>query len=86
MDVCEEYKENRQKWMRRYAELERRYEEADRKEQWDRAERIGDALADMEQNSGFHKCLMCRKKGCPAHFDGFASWEPMDENLHQVSI
>ena len=30
MEVCEEYKENRRKWMRRYAELERRYEEADR--------------------------------------------------------
>ena len=34
MEVCEEYKENRRKWMRRYAELERRYEEADRNEQW----------------------------------------------------
>ena len=86
MEVCEEYKKNRRKWMRRYAELERRYKEADRNEQWDRAERIGDALADMEQNSGFQKCLMCRKKGCPAHFDGFASWEPMDENLHHVRI
>ena len=60
MEVCEEYKKNRRKWMRRYAELERRYKEADRNEQWDRAERIGDALADMEQNSGFQKCLMCR--------------------------
>ena len=48
-----------------YAELERRYEEAERAENWKRAERIGDALAEMEQNSGFKKCFACGRKGCP---------------------
>ena len=86
MEVCKAYKENRKKWLRRYAELERRYEEADRKEQWNRAERIGEAILEMEEHSGFAKCFSCGKKGCPAHFDGFASWEPMDENLHPVRI
>ena len=86
MEVCKRFKDKRKKWLRRYAELERRCEEAEQQEKWDRAERIGEALADMEQHSGFQKCLMCRKKGCPAHFDGFASWEPMNENLHQVRI
>ena len=41
MKVCKAYLEARTAWKRRYAELERRYEEAERAEQWDRAERIG---------------------------------------------
>ena len=86
MKVCNAYLEFRTTWKRRYAELERRYEEAERMEQWDRAERIGEALAEMEQHSGFKKCFSCGRKGCPAHFDGFASWEPMDENCHMVKI
>lgn len=86
MKVCKVYLEFRTTWKRRYAELERRYEEAERMEQWDRAERIGEALVEMEQHSGFKKCFSCGRKGCPAHFDGFASWEPMDENCHMVKI
>lgn len=86
MKVCKAYLEFRTTWKRRYAELERRYEEAERMEQWDRAERLGEALAEMEQHSGFKKCFSCGRKGCPAHFDGFASWEPMDENCHMVKI
>ena len=86
MKVCKAYLEFRTTWKRRYAELERRCEEAERMEQWDRAERIGEALAEMEQHSGFKRCYSCGRKGCPAHFDGFVSWEPMDENCHMVKI
>ena len=45
MEVCKAYLEARAKWKRRYAELERRYEEAECAERWDHAERIGEALA-----------------------------------------
>ena len=86
MEVCKAYLEARAKWKRRYAELEAKEREAERTEQWDRAERIGEALAQMEQNSGFKKCFSCGRKGCPAHFDGFVSWEPMDENCHMVEF
>ena len=55
MKVCKAYTEARIAWEKHYAELERRYEEAERAENWKRAERIGDALAEMEQNSGFKK-------------------------------
>ena len=47
MKVCKAYLKARAAWKRRYAELERRYEEAERAEQWSRAERIGEALAEM---------------------------------------
>lgn len=86
MKVCKAYQKARAAWKRRYAELERRYEEAERAERWDHAERIGEALAQMEQNSGFKKCLSCGKRGCPANFDGFVSWEPMDENCRMVEF
>ena len=84
MKVCKAYLKARAAWKRRYAELEQRYEEAERTEQWDRAERIGEALAEMEQYSGFTKCFSCGRKGCPAHFDGFVSWEPMDEKCRII--
>ena len=86
MEVCKAFRENREKWQRRYAELERRCEDAEQQGNWDRAERIGEALAEMEQHAGFKPCFSCGKRGCPAHFDGFASWDPMDENLHQARI
>ena len=47
MKVCKAYQKARAVWKRRYAELEQRYEEAERAEQWNRAERIGEALAEM---------------------------------------
>lgn len=72
MKVCKAYTEARIAWEKHYAELERRYEEAERAENWKRTERIGDALAEMEQNSGFKKCFACGRKGCPANADGFA--------------
>lgn len=86
MKVCKAYLEFRTTWKRRYAELERRYEEAERMKQWDRAERIGEALAEMEQHSGFKKCFSCSRKGCPAHFDGFASWKPMDFSCKALQL
>lgn len=78
MKVCKAYLKARAAWKRRYAELERRYEEAER------AEHIGEALAELEQHSGFTKCFSCGRKGCPAHFDGFVSWEPMDEKCRII--
>lgn len=84
MKVCKAYLKARAAWKRRYAELERRYEEAERAEQWDRAEHIGEALAELEQHSGFTKCFSCGRKGCPAHFDCFVSWEPMDEKCRII--
>lgn len=86
MEACKAYLEARTTWKRRYAELERRYEEAERMKQWDRAERIGEALAEMEQHSGFKRCYSCGRKGCPAHFDGFVPWEPMDETAAQIQL
>ena len=86
MKVCKAYLEARAAWKRRYAELERRYEEAFRSEQWSRMERIGEALVEMEQHSGFKKCYSCGRKGCPAHFDGFASWNPMDKMTAQIQL
>ena len=84
MGVCQEFKENRKRWLRRYMELERRMTEAEQQEKWDRAERIGEALLDMEEHTGFKPCFSCEKRSCPAHFDGCVSWNPMDENLHPV--
>ena len=86
MKVCKAYLKARAAWKRRYAELERCYEEAEHAEQWDRAERIGEALAEQEQHSGFTKCFSCGRKGCPAHFDGFASWNPMDKMTAQIQL
>ena len=84
MGVCQEFKENRKRWLRRYMELERRMTKAEQQEKWDRAERIGEALLDMEEHTGFKPCFSCAKRSCPAHFDGCVSWNPMDENLHPV--
>ena len=84
MGVCQEFKENRKRWLRRYMELERRMTEAEQQEKWDRAERIGEALLDMEEHTGFKPCFSCEKRSCPAYFDGCVSWNPMDENLHPV--
>jgi len=84
MGVCQEFKENRKRWLRRYIELERRMTEAEQQQKWDRAERIGEALLEMEEHSGFKTCFSCKKRSCPAHFDGCVSWNPMDENLHPV--
>ena len=86
MGVCDEFRENRKRWLRRYKELERRMTEAEQQQKWDRAERIGEALLEMEEHSGFKTCFSCEKRSCPAHFDGFASWAPMDENLQPVRI
>lgn len=85
-DEGKAYLEARAAWKRRYAELERHYEEAFRTEQWSRMERIGEALVEMEQHSGFKKCYSCGRKGCPAHFDGFASWNPMDKMTAQIQL
>ena len=84
MGVCDEFKENRKRWLRRYMELERRMTEAEQQDKWDRAELIGEALLDMEEHTGFTPCFSCEKRSCPAHFDGCVSWNPMDENLHPV--
>lgn len=86
MKVCKAYLKARTAWKRRYTELEQRYEEAECAEQWDRAERIGEALAEQEQHSGFTKCFSCGRKGCPAHFDGFTSWNPMDKMTAQIQL
>ena len=81
MKVCKAYLKARAIWKRRYAELEQRYEEAERANRYTYS---GEALAEMEQHSGFKKCYSCGRKGCPAHFDGFVSWEPMDEKCRII--
>lgn len=82
MEVCQAYMDARAKWKRRYAELEAK----ERAEDWFRVESLGEALVHMEQHSGFKKCLSCGKRGCPVNFDGFVSWEPMDENCRMVEF
>lgn len=86
MEVCQAYMDARAKWKRRYAELEAKEREAERAEDWFRVESLGEALVHMEQHSGFKKCLSCGKRGCPANFDGFVSWDPMDENCRIIEI
>ena len=82
MEVCQAYMDARAKWKRRYAELEAK----ERAEDWFSVESLGEALGHMEQHSGFKKCLSCGKRGCPANFDGFVSWDPMDENCRIIEI
>ena len=86
MNVCKKFRKNRSRWRRQYAMLERKSAEAERRQQWDAVERIHEALVCMEQPAGFKPCCNCKRRGCPAHFDGFVSWDPMNENLHQVRI
>ena len=51
------------------------YAEAIQREQWERAERLGDKLVDLESNSAFSKCFNCGKRGCPGYPDGIAAVE-----------
>lgn len=86
MEVCQAYKTARLKWKKRYAELEQRCREAEQREDWFRVESLGEALVHLEEHSDFRKCYHCKKRGCPAQFDGFASWEPMDSNCRMIQL
>ena len=75
MKVCKAFQTYRRQWRNRYKELEKQHVEAIRQEQWERAERLGDKLVDLESNSAFSKCFNCGKRGCPVYPDGIAAAE-----------
>jgi hypothetical protein len=56
-------------------ELEKQQAEAIQQEQWERAERLGDKLVDLESNSAFSKCFNCGKRSCPGYPDGIIAGE-----------
>ena len=75
MKVCKAFQTYRRQWQARYKELEKQQAEAIQQEQWERAERLGDKLVDLESNSAFSKCFNCVKRGCPGYPDGIAAVE-----------
>jgi hypothetical protein len=75
MKVCKAFQTYRCQWQARYKELEKQQAEAIQQEQWERAERLGDKLVDLESNSAFPKCFNCGKRGCPSYPDGIAAVE-----------
>jgi hypothetical protein len=75
MKVCKAFQTYRRQWQARYKELEKQQAEAIQQEQWERAERLGDKLVDLESNSAFSKCFNCGKRGCPGYPDGIAVGE-----------
>ena len=75
MKVCKAFQTYRRQWQELYKELEKRHAKAIRQEQWERAERLGDKLVDLESNSAFSKCFNCGKRGCPGYPDGIAAAE-----------
>ena len=75
MKVCKAFQSARRQWQARYKELEKQQAEAIQQEQWERAERLGDKLVDLESTSAFSKCFNCGKRGCPGYPDGIAAAE-----------
>ena len=72
MKVCKAFQTARRQWLARYKELEKRHAEAIRREQWERAERLGDKIVELESHSAFSKCFNCGKRSCPGYSDGIA--------------
>ena len=75
MKVCKAFQTYRCQWQARYKELEKQQAEAIQQEQWERAERLGDKLVDLESNFTFSKCFNCGKRNCPGYPDGIAAGE-----------
>ena len=75
MKVCKAFQTARRQWQAKYKNLEKQHAEAIRQEQWERAERLGDKLVNLESNSAFSKCFNCGKRGCPGYSDGIAAGE-----------
>ncbi len=75
MKVCKAFQTASRQWRDRYKELEKQQAEAIQQEQWERAERLGDKLVDLESNSAFPKCFNCGKRSCPGYPDGIAAGE-----------
>ena len=55
MEVCKAFQSARRQWRDHYKELEKQHAEAIQLEQWERAERLGDKLVDLESNSAFSR-------------------------------
>ena len=75
MKVCKAFQTARRQWQAKYKNLEKRHAEAMRQAQWERAERLGDKLVDLESNSAFSKCFNCGKRSCPGYPDGIIAGE-----------
>ena len=75
MKVCKAFQTARRQWQAKYKNLEKRHAEAIRLELWERAERLGDKLVELESNSAFSKCFNCGKRSCPGYPDGIAVGE-----------
>ena len=72
MKVCKAFQTARRQWLARYKALGKRHAEAIRQGQWERAERLGDKLVELESNSAFPKCFNCGKRSCPGYQEGIA--------------
>ena len=75
MKVCKAFQTYRRQWQARYKELEKQHAKAIQQEQWERAERLGDKLVDLESNSAFPKCFNCGKRSCLGYPDGIVTRE-----------
>ena len=75
MKVCKAFQTARRQWQAKYKNLEKQYAEAIQQEQWERAERLGDKLVDLEINSAVSKGFNCGKRSCPGYPDGIAVGE-----------
>ena len=75
MKVCKAFQTARCQWRAKYKNLGKQYAETIQQEQWERAERLGDKLVDLESNSAFSKCFNCGKRSCPGYPDGIAVGE-----------
>ena len=64
LSQCKSRKEFKAEWKRKYSELEKMIKEAEDNEQYSRAERLGDRLANMEMNSEYLPCINCGLKSC----------------------
>lgn len=64
LSQCNSRKEFIKEWKRKYSELERMIKEAEDNEQYNRVDRLGDRLANMEMNSEYLPCLSCGLKSC----------------------
>ena len=64
MKVCKAFQTARRQWRAKYKNLEKQYAEAIQQEQWERAERLGDKLVDLESNSARSHCSCRMASAC----------------------
>lgn len=61
---CNERLKFKTDWKEKYTRLESLIQDAIIKEQYEREERLGDKLANMEMNSEYLPCIKCGLRSC----------------------